>query len=607
LEAYSGIVCLDIDKVPPGELEAERERLMRDPRTYALFTSPSGHGLKVLVRVTSGAEEHERVYANLRQEVGGQYADAGTKDVSRACFLSWDPELYVNEDAEVHCLPEPTLDDLLGDLPRAERAAIIREARMANGEIPTDGTVNVNALLQRLLDEVERVDFRALARITGDSPPSRVHYRIHSVEQVMRVALERGYSLCRNGGFAYFYTGSHWQELDLSELQQFLGQAAERLGVDFNAARDYLFREQLLKQFLSVAHLTAPAPELHVTMVNLRNGTFEIRGKEQRLRPFDPGDFLRYQLPFDYDPDATAPMFRQFLDRVLPDKSLQDVIAEYMGYVFTKGLTLDQVLFLYGSGANGKSVLMNVLKAMFGTSNVTGYSIAELTEANGYNRANIANKLLNWGGEINGRTMNGDIFKSLASQEEVSACQKYKDPIMMRHYAKLAFNANELPREIEATEGFYRRFLVVPFLVTIPQEERDAHLAERIIAGELSGVFNWVLEGLQRLLNSGPPVAFTRSLAVEQAMAEYRLTSDSVRAFLAEQSLRPSLTNWRIAQDLYEKYRTYCYSAGNKSVSRGRFYGRLRGLGYELTKTKVGLVLHCEEHPDQTNEEVLIF
>ena len=203
--------------------------------------------------------------------------------------------------------------------------------------------------------------------------------------------------------------------------------------------------------------------------------------------------------------------------------------------------------------------------------------------------------------------MNGDIFKSLASQEEVSACQKYKDPIMMRHYAKLAFNANELPRETEATEGFYRRFLVVPFLVTIPQEERDAHLAERIIAAELSGVFNWVLEGLQRLLSSGPPVAFTRSLAVEQAMAEYRLTSDSVCAFLAEESLRPSRGNWRIAKDLYGKYRTYCYSAGNQPVGIQRFYHRLRGLGYELTKTKVGKVLHCEEHPDQTNEEVLIF
>jgi putative DNA primase/helicase len=244
---------------------------------------------------------------------------------------------------------------------------------------------------------------------------------------------------------------------------------------------------------------------------------------------------------------------------------------------------------------------------MFGTSNVTGYSIAELTDANGYNRANIANKLLNWGGEINGRTMNGDIFKSLASQEEVSACQKYKDPIMMRNYAKLAFNANELPRETEATEGFYRRFLVVPFLVTIPPEERDPHLAERIIAAELSGVFNWVLEGLQRLLNSGPPVAFTRSLAVEQAMAEYRLTTDSVCAFLVEESLRPSRTNWLTGKELFEKYRLYCNGAGNIPVKLPRFYPRLRGLGYELTKKNVGLVVYCEEHPDQTNEEVLIF
>lgn len=91
------------------------------------------------------------------------------------------------------------------------------------------------------------------------------------------------------------------------------------------------------------------------TLINLHNGTFEITAEYQMLREYRAEDFLRYCLDFDYDPQATAPMFKKFLDRVLPDKDCQAVLSEYMGYIFSKGLKLEKVLLLTGTGANGKS------------------------------------------------------------------------------------------------------------------------------------------------------------------------------------------------------------------------------------------------------------
>jgi putative DNA primase/helicase len=109
-----------------------------------------------------------------------------------------------------------------------------------------------------------------------------------------------------------------------------------------------------------------PQPESDKVLINLQNGTLEIDGNGQHeLRDFDSADFLKYQLPFDYNPQASAPMFQKFLDKVLPDKSAQNVLAEYCGYVFVKNLKLEKAMILYGQGANGKSVFFDVITALF--------------------------------------------------------------------------------------------------------------------------------------------------------------------------------------------------------------------------------------------------
>ena len=95
-------------------------------------------------------------------------------------------------------------------------------------------------------------------------------------------------------------------------------------------------------------------------------------------------------------------------------------------------------------------------------------------------RAMIANKLVNYASEINGK-VEASIFKQLVSGEPVEARLPYGNPFIMSDYAKLIFNCNDLPRDVEQTEAYFRRFLIIPFNVTIPEHVQDKQLAKKII------------------------------------------------------------------------------------------------------------------------------
>jgi putative DNA primase/helicase len=439
---------------------------------------------------------------------------------------------------------------------------------------------------RELQNKTTETDLQQLKAIQGKIDKCKTNERhrlILCIENVLNIAELNNWGLCKNGGFIYLYNGTHWVKLDKDTLQNFLGKVAEKQGVQKLTARYFDFREKLLKQFFAIAYLPNPVPPENMVLLNLQNGTLEVTPTGTWLRPFNPEDFLTYQLPFNYDPEARAPLFGKFLNRVLPDPDLQNILSEFLGYVFIKTfyLKLEKALLLYGTGANGKSVVYDIVNALLGATNVTSYSLESLTDRNGYYRAMIAGKLVNYATEINGK-LETSFFKQLASGEPVEARLPYGDPFTISDYAKLIFNLNELPREIEHTNAYFRRLLIIPFTETIPEAEQDKQLAKKIIENELSGVFNWVLEGLNRLLLNK---RFTDSNKVNEAREAYKLESDSVRGFISENEFTPIETGGLLLKDLYREYREYCNEDGNKPVAKQKFRKRLEAQNIKVEKT----------------------
>lgn len=490
----------------------------------------------------------------------------------------------------------PVFDDL------KDPATLLNHVEQLKGE---SGTATPHAeILQKLIEQFEPLDFEVLAypqaeklreqqgkEVPGSEPAkdlakqfdrlklNQKHYLVLSIENVLQIADTNHWGLCKNHDFIYLYNGTFWDEIDKETFQKFLGESAEQMGIAKFSARFYQFREQLFRQFLATAYLPTPESNKDTVLINLENGTFEISPQGTKLKPFDRSDFITYQLPFKYDPQATAPQFEAYLNKVLPDLECQMVLAEYLGFVFIKHgsntLKEEKALILYGTGANGKSVFFEVVNALLGTDNVSSYSLQSLTNDNGYFRAKLANKLVNYASEINGN-LEASIFKQLVSGEPVEARLPYGQPFILKQYAKLIFNCNELPKDVEHTNAYFRRFLIIPFDVTIPPEEQDKNLHTKIIQNELSGVFNWVLQGLERLLKQK---RFSNCEAAQQAVEQYKIESNSVQMFLNENEYKISSTNYKLIKDLYQAYRTFCIQDGMSPFKKTNFIKQLRALG----------------------------
>ena len=450
-------------------------------------------------------------------------------------------------------------------------------------------------LLKKLIELIGRVDYETLANpYNSDSfKLNQKHQLVLTIDKIIEEANLSNLDLCMNNEDVYLYNKQWWTKIQKDDFYKFLGEAAEKMGVPRITSKYYQFRENLYKQFLSSAYLPAPTTENDKVLINLQNGTFEINPKgTNSLRKFNSKDFLTYQLPFEYNPKATAPIFQSYLDKVVPELDKQQVLAEYLGYIFIRNgsntLKAEKALILYGGGANGKSVFFDVVSALFGDVNTSNHSLQDLTNENGYYRAMIADKLVNYASEINGK-LEASIFKQLVSGEPITARLPYGNPIQLKQYAKLIFNTNKLPTDVEHTNAFFRRFLIVPFDVTIPEAEQDRNLHTKIIENELSGVFNWVLNGLNILLQRK---RFTNCVASNNILEQYKTSTDSVKMFIDDFNYLKNDVSTKLLKDLYSEYKNYCFEDGLKPLGKTNFNLRLKNIGIKSERKDYGMVVY---------------
>ena len=162
--------------------------------------------------------------------------------------------------------------------------------------------------------------------------------------KIQKVAIKLGYPFQTfRDQRVYSYTGKYWVSIDDFDLKIFLREALGKMTNNMVEASQREVVEGLFKQFpYTVMGL---AVEQDKEKINFQNGTLNL--KTGRLVQHQYSDYFRYVLPYPYNPNATCQMFMKYLDRVLPDKDAQKVLAEYIGWIFTP-LKLEKCLFLYG-------------------------------------------------------------------------------------------------------------------------------------------------------------------------------------------------------------------------------------------------------------------
>ena len=436
----------------------------------------------------------------------------------------------------------------------------------------------------KAIEEAAKIEFISLAGKT-----SLKAYKVFTIDDLMPKVESSIYAL--NDANIFWYNGTYWNKIDKRLVSDLLTEYSLKVGVPFVDADDCLFKKNLLEQFISKSKPYRNEINQGTAILNLKNGTLKVENGERKIFPFDKKDYCHYQLDFDYDENSSAPLFNKFLNEAIPNKELQNLLAEYVGTCFIPNEASthqsELILALKGEGSNGKGVLSDILSALFGKENVSRYSLNSLTKS-ANTRINIENKLLNISSE-SGREIQEENFKLLASGEPIQVEAKYEQPRIMTNYAKIIVSLNSDLWGGDGTHSYYRRFMFIPMNNKVKEEDKDKMLADKIIKSELSGVLNWILDGLDRYINSEG--RFTLSKLSKNALDEYKINDNRPLQFLYESGYVVG-NNRTDTMYLYTKYKEWSDLNGNKNAgSHQGFNKKLNGAmlnDKEIVKNKRG-------------------
>ena len=474
--------------------------------------------------------------------------------------------------------------------PRAKTATVVDfKAACAEANTPK------SKVISSIIDSVGYVSIKQVCIQLGwnggeNEYPKQKHAIAAASYAILDAAKNRHWNLTYKDACFYLYSGTHWQPIDDESIRHILKVLIVKFGYPEIESRSIEFIKKLFEQFVHDASVLQLDYEKQ-SLINLQNGTLKLSQNGATLHPFNTKDFATHQLDFDYNPQAKNDLWQSYLDDVLPDKDTQKTLQQMAGYLFVKDLKLELVFLLYGEGCNGKSVFQEVITGVIGHENVSSYSLEDLTKDTGYCRVKIANKIVNYGTDISMQSLKNDAFKVLASGEPIPAREIYRSNFEMRDYAKLIFNINKIDNaNVEHTTGYFRRFLFLPFMVTIQDDKKDPDLHKKILSNK-AGVLNWMIEGVNEVVkNRGIFV----SAECEEFKKQFIKECDNVSMF-EEHFIKPNLSSdfyTMTLDDAYKDYVGFLVGSGYKgTLSKINFSRRMVAIGFEKLREKTGMRL----------------
>lgn len=380
------------------------------------------------------------------------------------------------------------------------------------------------------------------------------YYAVLIIDELLLQAKELNRDFIYSETIAYRYNGVYYEQVNPEYLLKILEIAAINTGLEPLFASRNRFVQQLERQFRIGALKNPKVYTEKEVSINLQNGTVRFIDGKFYFGEHRKEDFFTYVLPFSYDPQSTCPKFMQYINEVMPDEVSQNVLKDYMGSLFVKSLKLAKILVCIGKGRNGKSLFFEIMTAVLGQQNVTNFTLEELCDKNGNARIQLENKILNYSDEMS-RKFDQSIFKTLVAGGPITGKLLYKDIRLVSNYAKLAASTNLFPEDIESSYGSLERYLFVHFEIIISKEKRNPNLGTEIISEELSAIFNWILEGVERIIKNK---RFIESDSSKLILSEFKETVDVVLDFLRSEGYVKSETETMRLVDLFAQLKKFC-------------------------------------------------
>lgn len=393
-----------------------------------------------------------------------------------------------------------------------------------------------------------------------------------------------------NSGEFYYYDQGFWKR-DLSDNDELLKRPISKIlrKIDVGWNKKYKIGEILdeLKILLSNKEnedLFNPGESPDLDLINVKNGMLDWRTND--LKPHNPDYHSIFQLNVKYVPEASYENWQNALDSWIPEKKTQMFLQEFAGYMLIPDTSFDKAVILYGSGSNGKSTFLTLLKKMFGQSNISSYSIRRFssTPQSRWTTRYVIDKLANICSDMGPNYLSHTgVIKTMIAGESTSAEIKNGAVFEFIPITRFIFSANELPKSRDKSEGWYRRLEFVEFPNHFsPKDDSFDRNLDLKLENELPGIFNWALEGLKRLYKNN---AFTISNSMRRSKAEYRQDNDHIRLFIEENLVNTGdfKNDYIQTQKVYEDYQRWAKRNGYpKHETKNTFSRVMKRNGFKV-------------------------
>jgi putative DNA primase/helicase len=284
---------------------------------------------------------------------------------------------------------------------------------------------------------------------------------------------------------------------------------------------------------------------------------------------------------------AECPLWHRFLDRITAgDEELQRFLARVCGYALTGSTREHALFFLYGTGANGKSVFIETVRGVVG--DYAKVAPIEAFTAGSFDRhpteiAGLQGARLVTAVETNeGRAWDEAKIKALTGGDRVTARFMRQDFFEYTPQFKLVIAGNHKPALRNVDEAIRRRFYLVPFTVTIPPSERDHNLTEKLKA-EWPGILRWMIDGCREWHKKG----LQAPKAVLDATEAYLDAEDAIGIWKAERCIEGKDRSEK-SSALFSSWRAWCEKAGEIPGTQKKFSHSLEARGFRKEHTRTG-------------------
>lgn len=312
-------------------------------------------------------------------------------------------------------------------------------------------------------------------------------------------------------------------------------------------------------------------PELAIGHLNVENGVVKIANGE--LLKHDYRMRFRYCSPIVYDPKAECPRWEQFLvDTFESNIELIDLAQRLFGYILIGGRPfLHKAFVLYGSGRNGKSTFLDVMRYVLGKEAYSGISMAKLDKE--FSLVNLEGKLVNIVEETPNDAINAEVFKTIVGGGEITVAHKGFDEYSLRVDARFVFACNDMPIFKDRSVGLEERLIFMPFNRYIEESDRDTLILDKLYS-EGAGILNWALAGAKMMTKSR---ALPQYASLGTSIKDFKAETDPIyRWMLDELEIVPAGSPMVANAELYRRYVDDMKQSGNLPFSRDKFIKHLK-------------------------------